>query len=264
MAYTWVHRFLKPYYVCNLGALLLYLAFRRYAVHARGLAGGRLFNAGELWAWEKQAFGTYGAAMCVKATRMTSIDSFLADVILFGKTTVLLLCWMMDQRVFVWYVVLFVVLFTLLQQPMYDGPQRIEYFTPAALLDRCLKPGRTDGVTWVVTFYAGWSPPCVYLEPVVAELSLKYSTEALRFAKLDLGRWPHVGQQQNIQVHPNSDQLPTLIMFDGGKEVARIPHVFADNSVARGRFRKNDIVKGFDLERRAKAPAAAAANKKTK
>ena len=37
MAYTWVHRFLKPYYVCNLGALLLYLAFRRYAVHAHSV-----------------------------------------------------------------------------------------------------------------------------------------------------------------------------------------------------------------------------------
>ena len=49
-----------------------------------------------------------------------------------------------------------------------------------------------------------------------------------------------------------ANQLPTLILFKGGKEVARIPHVFKDGSFVRGRYRKKDIVTGFDLDGKGK------------
>lgn len=39
-----------------------------------------------------------------------------------------------------------------------------------------------------VEFYAPWSPPCIHLEPVFAELSLKYTTARLRFGKVDAAR----------------------------------------------------------------------------
>lgn len=39
-----------------------------------------------------------------------------------------------------------------------------------------------------VEFYAPWSPPCIHLEPVVAELSLKYSCSRLQFGRVDAPR----------------------------------------------------------------------------
>lgn len=66
----------------------------------------------------------------------------------------------------------------------------------------------------------------------------RYSSDTLRFAKLDLARWPHVAKEHRIDMAGASPQLPTLIMFEKGKEIARIPHVFSDGSVAKGRYRK--------------------------
>jgi hypothetical protein len=39
-------------------------------------------------------------------------------------------------------------------------------------------------------------------------------------------------------------------MFEKGVEVGRIPQVYDDGSVAKGRLRRVDIVKGFELETR--------------
>ena len=39
-----------------------------------------------------------------------------------------------------------------------------------------------------VEFFAPWAPACVHLEPVVAALSLVYTTDRLRFAKVDASR----------------------------------------------------------------------------
>merc|ERR1711871_1887344 len=112
------------------------------------------------------------------------------------------------------------------------------------------------GSGWL-SFFAPWAPPCVHLEPVVARLSLKYGGPAsgIRFAKLDLARWPGVGKEHGIVVSPSSEQLPTIVLFEDGEEVARIPHVFPDGTVVRGRFRERDIVRGFDLEKRSKGGA---------
>jgi hypothetical protein len=41
-----------------------------------------------------------------------------------------------------------------------------------------------------------------------------------------------------VSLSGTSKQLPTLIMYENGRECARIPHIFADGSVAKGRYRK--------------------------
>jgi len=60
----------------------------------------------------------------------------------------------------------------------------------------------------------------------------------VQFAKMDLGRWPRIAKELNVSLSGTSKQLPTLIMYENGRECARIPHIFADGSVAKGRYRK--------------------------
>lgn len=141
-------------------------------------------------------------------------------------------------------------MFVLLQQPRYAGPSRFTHFTPASLNDILAtgKGEKKDGPAWLVEFHAAWSPPCLHLEPAMAELSLKYTTDKLKFGKFDVGRWPYVGREHKISPTATASQLPTLILFEKGKEVARIPHVFKDGSFVRGRYRAKDIIKGFNLD----------------
>ena len=143
----------------------------------------------------------------------------------------------------------YMVMFVLLQQPRYSGPSKFVHYTPASLNEATKVD---DGVSRLIEFHAAWSPPCLHLEPAMAELSLKYTKEDFKFGKFDVGRWPFVAKTYSISTSAMANQLPTLILFKGGKEVARIPHVFKDGSFVRGRYRKKDIVTGFDLDGKGK------------
>lgn len=62
------------------------------------------------------------------------------------------------------------------------------------------------------------------VEPVLATLSLKYTSEHLAFGVLNIAGAPALAKHLRIELDPlSSRQLPTLIMFDKGREVGRIP-----------------------------------------
>ena len=71
----------------------------------------------------------------------------------------------------------------------------------------------------IVDFTAEWCPPCHALAPVYEKLSGTYAG-TLRFARLDVDENPIVAAQLGIQ------GVPTLILFNNGKPVARMvgPH----------------------------------------
>ena len=67
----------------------------------------------------------------------------------------------------------------------------------------------------VVDFGATWCPPCRALEPTIEELSKKYEGR-VDFLKLDIDANPSTPQRYGIK------GIPTLIVFDGGREVERV------------------------------------------
>lgn len=176
------------------------------------------------------------------------MDAFMSDFFFFTKSVACLMLWYIDLRLLVYFVLLIVAFFLMFPQPVYKGPAKLEYFTPASFKELVEERTSAESPRWIVEFYASWAPQCVYLEPVIADLSMKYSGTTLRWGKMDVGRWPMMAKEYNISVQGASSQLPTLILFNKGKEVGRIPHVFPDGRVAGGKFRKNDIIVAFDLE----------------
>ena len=106
---------------------------------------------------------------------------------MYGKATVGLLIYMIDKWVFGSYCVLSIAIFILFPQPKYEGPDSLHFFTPAIFDEIIIRnKGKivdsSSNVTnqssknpmWLVEFYASWSPPCVHVEPVIADISLKY------------------------------------------------------------------------------------------
>jgi hypothetical protein len=51
----------------------------------------------------------------------------------------------------------------------------------------------------------------------------RYVLENLKFGKIDVGRFPDAAKKYGINDSSMSRQLPTVILFKGGKEVARRP-----------------------------------------
>lgn len=131
-------------------------------------------------------------------------------------------------------------------QPFYSGPASYTTFTPASFSQSVEEnKGKTE---WIVEFFAPWSPNCLSLEPVFAEISNQFSSDEIKFGKVDISRWPAMATKFNIQVTGVADQLPTIIKFSKGKEVSRIPYVSSTGKVSKGKYRRADILAVFDLE----------------
>ena len=90
------------------------------------------------------------------------------------------------------------------------------------LLDRPLKVAAEDfdrtilnsGVPVLVDFYADWCGPCKIVAPLVDEIAGAH-TGALLVAKVDSDRAQDIVQRLGIR------GVPTLILFNGGEEMAR-------------------------------------------
>ncbi|KAK2170317.1 hypothetical protein LSH36_3g10056 [Paralvinella palmiformis] len=135
--------------------------------------------------------------------------------------------------------------FVFLPVPTYSGPEYITYFRGPNLQEELEHERR---VTWLIEFYAAWSPQCVSFAPTFAELSAKYTLDNLRFGKMDASRYTSTAQGFKIDTSSWTKQLPTLILFQNGKEIRRRPAITPQGKViSKFVFSEENIIKDFEL-----------------
>ena len=78
----------------------------------------------------------------------------------------------------------------------------------------------------VLDFWAEWCPPCRALAPTFEELAKQYSGR-VRFLKLNVDDNAEVPQRFGIK------GIPTLVFFDGGREVERVVGAMGKDALAR-------------------------------
>lgn len=101
--------------------------------------------------------------------------------------------------------------------------------------------------TWVIGFYAAWSPACISFAPLFAQISSEYALTNLKFGKLDASRYPEIAKKYNIDTSTWSKQLPTVILFQEGKEKSRLPYFDAKNRVVKYFFQKENMTRDLGL-----------------
>jgi len=78
----------------------------------------------------------------------------------------------------------------------------------------------------LVDLWAAWCGPCRLIGPVIEELSAEYAGKA-KIGKLNVDDHPEVAGRYGVM------NIPTLLLFKGGKEVDRIVGVVPKEELAR-------------------------------
>jgi thioredoxin 1 len=78
----------------------------------------------------------------------------------------------------------------------------------------------------LVDFWAEWCVPCHMVSPVVEEIG-QDRAEGLRVAKLNIDENPQATRQYGVM------SIPSLILFKGGQEVARVVGAKAKDAILR-------------------------------
>jgi thiol-disulfide isomerase/thioredoxin len=229
-------RFIKPYYIINTCIIASYFVWRGEQIQRQGLDFLTDSKEGSLLI-------SLLLITVLKARRAQSLESILSTLFLYFKFFLLIVA--LFYRMY-WlaagYFAVYFVQFVLFPQPFYDGPQRVEELNPTTLTAAINDPN----ATWLINFYARWSPHCLDLAPVFATLSLRYTTAQFKFGRVDVGRYTQVAQQFNVSLSGTTKQLPTLIQFRGGSEQKRLPQLLG-SVVAPASFRSEDIVEHFRM-----------------
>ncbi|XP_068751169.1 thioredoxin-related transmembrane protein 2-A-like isoform X2 [Montipora capricornis] len=199
-----------------------------------------------MWIRDFELLSFLGIVLAVKNRKWkpATWQEVVSMIFMFSKIANFVLFARSDLRLGLIYLIFCLVLFLLFPEPSYSGPDEIQFFRGPALDDAL----RDDpSVTWLVEFYAPWCPPCVRFAPTFAELSLRYNHSHLRFGKLDVGKYPIIAEKHKVDGSVVSKQLPSLILYEGGRETKRRPLVDRRGVVAPYTFTEVNIERDFNL-----------------
>ncbi|XP_075902770.1 thioredoxin-related transmembrane protein 2-B-like [Nelusetta ayraudi] len=240
--YKWL---LKPYYITSVLMTIAFPVVRKLPGLCEHLATQRDDGNSCDFDWrEVEILMFLSAIVMMKNRRAFTVEQHMGNLFLFSKVANVILFFRLDIRLGILYLALCLAFVMTCRPPLYMGPEYIKYFSDKTIDEELQKDNR---VTWIVEFYANWSSDCQSFAPVFANLSLKYNCAGLRFAKVDIGRYGELSTRYKVSTSPLAKQLPSLVLFQGGKEVMRRPMVDKKGRAVSWNFNEENIIREFNL-----------------
>ncbi|CAH8613563.1 unnamed protein product [Dicrocoelium dendriticum] len=233
---------LHPHYIVNVLLSILFFVTKTVTPICSAL-----YESCEINLQEYELLIFLGSFVALRNKRQFCVTDYLSHFCLFAKLVNLLMFWKQNVVYAIGFAVLWLLQACFLPQPMYEGPDQVLYLRDSTFEREVLHgDSRT---AWLVTFYTAWSPACISLQPIFAELSNDFGSEHLKFGKLDVARYPELATKHNIDTSSWSKQLPTIILFRHGRETARRPAILGTTkkSVQKFVFTWENIINGFSL-----------------
>lgn len=231
----------EPYYLFHFLAFFSYFVVRTSATSVLSP-----FIIDRLLHREIQAFLAFSVLTIIKIVKEETWEAFIGDTLLFAKVFLAGLASIMDYYLVLWYIVVFLVIFILTDQPAYEELGTSNKLTPLQL-ESVLTEGNTSRF-WLVEFRASCSSTCIRTSRFFPELSITYSNKNLAFGIVDLGLFPNTAEKFGISLNGSMSELPTYILFENAVEVARFPEYFeAKHSLPP--ITKRLLCRHFELDR---------------
>lgn len=186
------------------------------------------------------------AFVTMRNKRQFNITDYVAHFCMFAKLCNLFMFYGQGVTYATIYAVLWLLQACFLFQPVYSGPEAVYYFRDNTFEEVVINGDHR--VIWVICFYTAWSPSCNTLAPVFSELSNSYTLGNLRFGKVDVARSAAIARSCGIDNSTWSKQLPSIILFKGGKEYDRRPGLsLKTKKPVKFNFSWDSIVSSFCL-----------------
>lgn len=192
----------------------------------------------------------------IRFWRARAIDEGLLSVLRHAQLFIIVMSATADKFALLSYLLAFATILLLFPVPQIpwsgsSGGQSplIEDLTPNSFREKVVGAGASSDVTYIVIFHSSWHTDSRALSPMLADMAARYSTDKIRFCKLDVGQFTHQAKLLDIEVSAWSKQLPTCILYDKGEEQMRVPKKMG-GKVYGARCAAHDIAKAFELDMR--------------
>ncbi|XP_055342799.1 thioredoxin-related transmembrane protein 2 homolog [Paramacrobiotus metropolitanus] len=186
-----------------------------------------------------------GCITVIKNRGAPTWQHYLKKFATYAKVANVYLFWRQHPAQGLIYLAICAVQIVFFPEPIYSGPQKIEYFSGLENMEKTIREDTRS--TWLVCFYTTWSMKCIDMAPVFAEISGKYWLPNFRFGKIDVGRYSEVAQKYRIGTGAWTRQLPTIMLFKDGQPHTRRPYVDAKGQVPKYEFAVPTVIQDFDL-----------------
>ncbi|XP_025998224.1 thioredoxin-related transmembrane protein 2-A [Astatotilapia calliptera] len=240
--YKWL---LKPYYITSFLLTISFVVVRKTPGLCEHLVTQREDGNSCDFDWrELEILMFLSAIVMMKNRRAITVEQHIGNLLMFSKVANCILFFRMDIRFGILYLALCLAFVMTCQPPLYMGPEYIKYFSDKTIDEELQRDSR---VTWLVEFYANWSSDCQSFAPIFANLSLNYNCAGLRFGKIDIGRYEEVSKKYRVSTSPLAKQLPSVLLFQGGREVMRRPMVDSKGRAVSWTMNEENIIREFNL-----------------
>ena len=251
--------FFSPYYIFNYLLILIYPILRN--------SGNKyMLKKKDNWGYQREdsILTILVTIILLRYVRyFSNWDKFICEIFFYSKFAISILLLLISRKIFFWYILACHIIWLLIKYPKYKGPSNIieipSYETFNEIIEKLQKKQNekshkkshntphNDNYLFVI-FYSNYSYDCLYTEELFANLSIKYYSHYLLFAKMNVDLNETFVEKLGIDLHHNVT-LPYMIMFKNGKEVERLPGYDEKGKPRKMKYyREKDIVEIFEFK----------------
>lgn len=187
-------------------------------------------------------------------------EHFLSYAFTYLKLAATFLFYLISIRFFCYYVIFELFILILEKLPVYSGHESMITKVESRQHFDCLIQGASANKTrdfsklkhYFVLFTSANSENCYFTYPMWSRMARRYTTEGLQFLEVDVHSFEGLCSELKINHRLVQQSLPTVIMFEDGREVLRFPFAPEDKNTASKQvhYKEKELIKLFDLEKR--------------